>query len=87
MKLIFQIRYIPRFYDVFDNLNNSFSDSLNDLLTVLSAVGNRNGQLCHGFRRPEDRPRAQVCIQACSKGQGRGHDEKGGFITNRLLVD
>ena len=55
--------------------NNSFTDSLNDLLTALSAVGNQNGQLCHGGRRPEDRPRAQVCIQACSKGQGRGHDE------------
>ena len=55
--------------------NNSFTDSLNDLLTTLSAVGNRNGQLCHDRRRPEDRPRAQVCILACSKGQGRGHDE------------
>ena len=55
--------------------NNSFTDSLNDLLTVLSAVENRNGQLYHGCRWPEDRPRAQVCIQACSKGQGSGHDE------------
>ena len=52
--------------------NNSFTDSLNDLLTALSAVGNLNGQLCHGCRRPEDRSRAQVCIQACSKGQERG---------------
>ena len=52
--------------------NNSFTDSLNDLLTALSAVGNLNGQLCHGCQRPEDRPRTQVCIQACSKGQERG---------------
>ena len=52
--------------------NNSFTDSLNDLLTALSAVGNRNRQLCHDRRRPEDRPRTQVCIQACSKGQERG---------------
>ena len=52
--------------------NNSFTDSLNDLLTALSAVGNLNGQLCHDRRRPEDRPRTQVCIQACSKGQERG---------------
>ena len=33
--------------------NNSFTDSLNDLLTALSAVGNRNGQLCHGGRKPD----------------------------------
>ena len=33
--------------------NNSFTDSLNDLLTVLSAVGNRNGQLCHGGRKTD----------------------------------
>ena len=31
--------------------NNSFTDSLNDLLTALSAVGNLNGQLCHDRRR------------------------------------
>ena len=35
--------------------NNSFTDSLNDLLTALSAVGNLNGQLCHaaGVRKTD----------------------------------